>query len=149
MERKGAIPVPVATNAVSPSGGRKMKSPKGPWNVMCAPSSRLQRWFDINPSSTRFKQRATCPFSDGGDAIEYARVISSPSGVVAFTESHCPATNPKRATPLTSSSRCLVKSESAAERSNRASKVLNWAITYLDDSKRLGDASRIVAGQLL
>src|ERR1700730_13919396 len=87
----------------------------------------------MNPSCTRFKQKATCPFSDGGDAIEYARVISSPSGVFAFTESHCPGTKPKRVTPLTSSSRCFVNSESETDRRTRASKVLNSAITHLDD----------------
>jgi len=57
--------------------------------------------------------------------MEYARVISSPYGVVAFTESHCPGTNPKRETPFTSSSMCLVNSESETERSTRPSRVLN------------------------
>src|SRR5580658_4670218 len=95
----------------------------------------------MNPSSTRFKQRATCPFSEGGDAIEYARVISSPSGVLAFTESHCPGTKPKRETPFTSSSICLVNSESGTERSSRASRVLNCAITRLDDDKPRQDAA--------
>src|ERR1039458_2626084 len=95
----------------------------------------------MNPSCTRFRQKATCPFSDGGDAIEYARVISSPSGVLAFTESHCPGTNPKRGTPFTLSSRWLVNSESATERSRRASRVLKWAIILLDDDKRSWDAN--------
>src|SRR5271166_902173 len=94
----------------------------------------------MNPSCTRFRQKATCPFADGGDAIEYARVISSPSGVVAFTESHCPGTKPKRVTPFTSSSMCLVNSESGTERSTRASRILNWAIDQLDDCKWLQDA---------
>ena len=31
MERKGAMPVPVAMKIVSRMGGRKMKSPNGPW----------------------------------------------------------------------------------------------------------------------
>src|ERR1017187_4412144 len=94
----------------------------------------------MNPSCTRFRQKATCPFADGGDAIEYARVISSPSGLLAFTESHCPGTKPKRGTPFTSSSRCLVNSESGTERSTRASKVLKWAIIYLDDDDWSRDA---------
>src|SRR5208337_2575035 len=95
----------------------------------------------MNPSCTRFRQKAKCPFSDGGDAMEYARVISSPSGVAAFTESHCPGTKPKRAPPLTSSSRCLVNSESGTERSRRASNVLNWAIIHVDDFGEASDAS--------
>src|ERR1017187_4002971 len=95
----------------------------------------------MNPSCTRFRQKAKCPFSDGDDAIEYARVISSPSGVAALTESPCPGTKPKRGTPLTSSSMCLVNSESATERSRRASRVLNWAIEQLDDCGEPPDAS--------
>src|ERR1035437_5079000 len=97
----------------------------------------------MNPSCTRFRQKAKCPFSDGGDAIEYARVISSPSGVVVFTESHCPGTKPKRVTPFTSSSRCLVNSESGTERSRRASKVLNCAISHLDDFGAPTDPLRV------
>ena len=85
-----------------------MKLPNGPWKVISSPSAMSQRWFDMNPSCTRFKQNANLPYSLGSEAMEYARVISSPSGVDAFSESHCPGTNSRRGVSQTANSRCLV-----------------------------------------
>ena len=70
MERNGAIPVPVAMKMVSRSGGRRMKSPKGPWQVISSPSFMSQRKLDMKPSCTRLRQSAKRLSSPGGDAIE-------------------------------------------------------------------------------
>src|ERR1700674_3958280 len=70
MERKGAIPVPVAMKMVSRSGGRRMKSPNGPWQLISSPSFMSQRKLDMKPSCTRLRQRAKRLSSAGGDAIE-------------------------------------------------------------------------------
>src|SRR5260370_25258755 len=107
MERNGAIPVPVAIKAVSCRGGRRMKWPNGPWQEISSPSSMSHRKFDMKPSCTRLRQRAKRLSSEGGEAIEYARVISSPLGVNCLNESHCPGTKPKRLIPLNSTTRCI------------------------------------------
>ncbi len=70
MERKGAIPVPVAMKTVSRKGGRRMKSPNGPWQLISSPSFMSQRKFDMKPSCTRLRQRAKRLSSPGGDAME-------------------------------------------------------------------------------
>src|SRR4029077_9064763 len=140
MERKGAMPVPVAMKMVSRSGGRRMKSPNGPWQETSSPSFISQRKFDINPSCTRLRQRAKRLSSPGGDAMEYARVISSPSGLFVFSESHCPATKPKRGSACISNSRCLVGSERATERVRRVVKVWNGVIYLIDEECARADA---------
>src|SRR5258708_2128097 len=92
-----------------------------------------QRKFDMNPSCTRFRQRAKRLFSPGGDAMEYARVISSPSDLECLSESHCPGTKPKREMFCTSNSRCLVKPERTVDLVSLAVWVWNGIYT-LDDS---------------
>src|SRR5579863_1936713 len=99
MERKGAIPVPVATKRVSRIGGRKIKSPNGPSQPISSPSFMSQRKLDMKPSCTRFRHKAKRLSSEGGEAMEYARTISSPSALLVLNESHCPATKPKRGAP--------------------------------------------------
>src|SRR5580704_10126846 len=140
MERNGAIPVPVAMKMVSRSGGRRMKSPNGPWLEMSSPFFMSQRKFDMNPSCTRFRHRAKRLSLPGGDAMEYARVISSPSSLFVLSESHCPGTKPKRGSPRISNSRCLVGSERATERVRRAVKVWNGVIYLIDEECARADA---------
>src|SRR5713101_9823167 len=101
-----------------------------------------QRKFDIQPSCTRFRHNAKLLFSEGGDAIEYARVISSPSSLVCLSDSHCPGTKPNRGTFSISNSRCLVIPESETELIRRAVKVWNGDITALDEYKQGIEASR-------
>jgi len=76
------------------------------------------------------------------DAIEYARVISSPSSLVCLSDSHCPGTKPNRGTFSISNSRCLVIPESETELIRRAVKVWNGDITALDEYKQGIEASR-------
>src|SRR5580704_10363592 len=132
MERKGAIPVPVAMKIVSRIGGRKMKSPNGPWQPISSPSFMSQRKLDMKPSCTRLRHSANLLLSSGGEAMEYARIISSPSALLVLNESHCPATKPKRGAPFISNSRCLVSSESATEPTRPAVKAWN-GISCIDE----------------
>ena len=64
------MPVPVAISSVSIGGGRRMKLPKGPSQAISSPSSMEQRWFDMKPSCTRFRQSAKRLSSEGADAME-------------------------------------------------------------------------------
>src|ERR1700690_1259767 len=125
MDRNGATPVPVAIKMVSRIGGRKMKSPNGPWHEISSPSFISQRKFDIHPSCTRFRHSAKRALSAGGDAIEYARVISSPSALVCLSESHCPGTKLKREALVISNCRCLVTAERTVDCAKRAVNVWN------------------------
>src|SRR6266568_2938965 len=104
-----------------------------------------QRKFDIQPSCTRFRHNAKLLFSEGGEAIEYARVISSPPSFVCLSDSHCPGTKPNRGTCNISNSRCLVIPESGAELIRRAVKVCN-AIFRLDDRWCLDDVRSPISG---
>jgi hypothetical protein len=74
----------------------------------------------MKPSSTRFRHRSKVLSCRGGDAIEYARVISFPSGFGSLIETNCPGTNSNRRSPGISISMCFVFSESSTERLIRA-----------------------------
>src|SRR5438270_12603645 len=100
------------------------------------------RKFDMKPSCTRLRQSAKRLLSAGGEAIEYARVSSSPSGLVCFNESHWPGTKPKRGPSSISNSRCLVGSEKwdGTHQPRRVS-LEYWHIS-LDEVERYGEAGR-------
>src|SRR3954462_1206968 len=140
MDRNGAMPVPVAMKMVSRNGGLRMKSPNGPWELISSPSFMSHRKFDMKPSCTRLRQRAKRLSSPGGEAIEYARVISSPSGLLVLKDNHWPATKPKRVLPDTSNSKCLVWADRDTERTSRLAKDWKGAINCLDDFSRQLDA---------
>src|SRR5579883_2269134 len=81
----------------------------------------------MKPSWTRFRQRAKrLPL--GGEAIEYARVISSPPGLDCFSEIHWPGTKPNCRASSTANSRCLVESDSGLDSTRRAENSWNLAI---------------------
>src|SRR5215470_11849059 len=106
--------------SVSRIGGRRMKSPNGPWQRILELAFISQRKFDMKPSCTRLRQKAKRLSSEGSEAIEYARVISSPSGLFVLSESHWPGTKPNRFTCSSSNSRCLVTADNGMDRSSFA-----------------------------